>query len=704
MTPPRYAGSSTSSTTTLPCCFTVPASATFSHDGKLWEYYHFLVELAVPITHRLSAEAPGAKKTLILPGWKDEHFHDKVFGSVQPTERFYLTRQWDPFQTMQQHADTLLSPIGVNVINWEDGKESYENLPCKTLDWNPAARKNSAESLQFFRAYGHNLAGVAEDGWKWAAENPRVVLVRRATQSNATCTGACKKRLDAGFFVNVTNYLRSEGIPFVVVETDRMSLVKQVRVFAAANVIIGLEGAGLYNAIFSRPGAFLVEVVYHHTHAVDDFEGSVGEKIGVRYMRGHHIGGTRVPLKNILDEIFTTLRSGGLDATRKPEVAAAERDFAVSRAAIASSNVSALFKQIQLMGDAKPSSCIIDDIHRLFLVDDGTSPPQLPVPGKHPPCFKVPVNSTTSLEGGFFEYYHFLVEFAAPIAYQLRNEPRGAKSLVLPGWEEYFSLTYSRNTFRTMAAQARFIFSEGLSLNISYWLQDDYSRDVEPKWSSYQNDVKCKELDWNPGREDRMWSRDSPVVYRYFRDFATSLVQPAERKPSAKKIILIRRLAPQMPTKKGRHRDVCVGSCRRHLSQEFFDNAARFFDEHSVPYVIAQLESMNLREQIVLFGGASAIVGIHGAGLSNMLFSPAGTFVIELASPFPERDCYRGLAHQKLDLFYTLCKSINFGACVRDSILESQGLIRFSDRWLPARPVDWGAVSAYKGHLDAEAS
>ena len=51
-----------------------------------------------------------------------------------------------------------------------------------------------------------------------------------------------------------------------------------------------------------------------------------------------------------------------------------------------------------------------------------------------------------------------------------------------------------------------------------------------------------------------------------------------------------------------------------------------------------------MKEQIYLFAHASLVLGIHGAGLSNIVFSPPGTPIFELQRP--GLDCYRELSHR----------------------------------------------------------
>jgi capsular polysaccharide biosynthesis protein len=56
-------------------------------------------------------------------------------------------------------------------------------------------------------------------------------------------------------------------------------------------------------------------------------------------------------------------------------------------------------------------------------------------------------------------------------------------------------------------------------------------------------------------------------------------------------------------------------------------------------------EDLSFQEQIELFGEAEIIVSPHGAGLTNMIFAPPGTKIIELFSPCSTCICYWSLAN-----------------------------------------------------------
>ena len=58
---------------------------------------------------------------------------------------------------------------------------------------------------------------------------------------------------------------------------------------------------------------------------------------------------------------------------------------------------------------------------------------------------------------------------------------------------------------------------------------------------------------------------------------------------------------------------------------------------------------MTLKEQILLFRDSTVAIGIHGAGLSNVVFQRPGAALIELGDV--EKPCFEPLA-TKLDVRY----------------------------------------------------
>lgn len=78
-------------------------------------------------------------------------------------------------------------------------------------------------------------------------------------------------------------------------------------------------------------------------------------------------------------------------------------------------------------------------------------------------------------------------------------------------------------------------------------------------------------------------------------------------------------------------------------------------------FEIVYCENLNLPQQVALFSEAVILLANHGAGLSNMLFMPAGSAVIELRNENDNHNnCYFSLASAlKLNYYYQLCKPIN---------------------------------------------
>jgi hypothetical protein len=76
-----------------------------------------------------------------------------------------------------------------------------------------------------------------------------------------------------------------------------------------------------------------------------------------------------------------------------------------------------------------------------------------------------------------------------------------------------------------------------------------------------------------------------------------------------------------------------------------------FSNETAVEAMLAQrgfsvvyTEDLEVREEMLLFGQADVVVGSHGAGLSNIIWTRPGTRFIEIFSPRKFNDCYARLA------------------------------------------------------------
>ena len=53
---------------------------------------------------------------------------------------------------------------------------------------------------------------------------------------------------------------------------------------------------------------------------------------------------------------------------------------------------------------------------------------------------------------------------------------------------------------------------------------------------------------------------------------------------------------------------------------------------------------LTLQEQVALFASTQLLIGVHGAGLTNMLYMPAGGAILELLPPLYATASYWGIA------------------------------------------------------------
>jgi capsular polysaccharide biosynthesis protein len=65
-----------------------------------------------------------------------------------------------------------------------------------------------------------------------------------------------------------------------------------------------------------------------------------------------------------------------------------------------------------------------------------------------------------------------------------------------------------------------------------------------------------------------------------------------------------------------------------------------------IGFQICRLEEVPFEEQVRLFRNAEIVVGPHGAGFTNLIFSRPGTRVIEFLAKGYERRCYWTLCHE----------------------------------------------------------
>lgn len=82
---------------------------------------------------------------------------------------------------------------------------------------------------------------------------------------------------------------------------------------------------------------------------------------------------------------------------------------------------------------------------------------------------------------------------------------------------------------------------------------------------------------------------------------------------------------------------------------------APVFERHGFETVFA--EELSLAEQVAMMAGTRVLVGAHGAGLTNMMFMPAGSTVLELRQLSGPPNCFFALAGASGHCYrYLACK------------------------------------------------
>ena len=311
--------------------------------------------------------------------------------------------------------------------------------------------------------------------------------------------------------------------------------------------------------------------------------------------------------------------------------------------------------------------------------------------------------------GNLYEFYHFIVDFAPTVAFELRDYPACApKTLYLPGWvrDEKFHLVNSHDATRSMKRHHDALFGEPLKLQL----------ELVPSKTDFENLNVTRVFSWNP--HAKPWSRSDREVYMNFRSYAWSLLAAADAATASSSssssssysqlslsdastlvaewrgpplnhdtftVLFIKRSRPR-----GSHSK--VGAARRDLDPTFYDDLKRFYSAYQdqllrwempsnalgggeaaaaaaaptrekgrrsgVVFRVIRLEDLPILEQVRAFSDPKVImvVGMHGAGLSNVLFTRPGAAVIELG-PI-DFDCYRPLA-DKLGVHYVVSTKSN---------------------------------------------
>lgn len=235
------------------------------------------------------------------------------------------------------------------------------------------------------------------------------------------------------------------------------------------------------------------------------------------------------------------------------------------------------------------------------------------------------------------QYYHFLIDFAPRVLYAMRNQTCPRTILHVPGWfnDARFELAMP-DTDRTMWPQARAVFA-------------GYGLELRPYPSAEREPTGVRVLPFNT----RPWSEQPVEWFEHFRQRTLRLTHVTTFHGSEPGVLVLRRgwgLGLGQTKRECSKALYCgTGAVRRHLPAQFFDDAAAWMRAHGIRHTIAELDAMPLLQQAQLFADADVVLGIHGGGLSNIIFCAPGTTVVELGKRASY--CFRRLA-SKMRLAY----------------------------------------------------
>jgi len=224
-------------------------------------------------------------------------------------------------------------------------------------------------------------------------------------------------------------------------------------------------------------------------------------------------------------------------------------------------------------------------------------------------------------KGNIDDYYHFLIDWSAPMLYFLRSAGP--------------NITIHAPCFASggNAKGRTFRFTDGYSTKATWDRMFAYRnqvvtivREVYPPWRLAPLN------DWKLQKNRQEWSLMDKSIYTYFRDFWWDVVKPKFPRDGGGITIVVR--GQSLLKRKDE-----ASAFRGNLSL-----AMPVLESSGVRFQIVDFANMTQEEQVRVVADSVVVMGVHGAGLSNTVFLRHGSLVIEMGPQlFP---CYRNLAER----------------------------------------------------------
>jgi Glycosyltransferase 61 len=156
---------------------------------------------------------------------------------------------------------------------------------------------------------------------------------------------------------------------------------------------------------------------------------------------------------------------------------------------------------------------------------------------------------------------------------------------------------------------------------------------IDFSFTKNQNVLNLRELIWiSPMGDHRQFN---PILISRFREFIKNIVK-TERTHPLQRLYITRKKA----------------SVRKISNEAEVESILERFGFRTIC-----LEDYSFEDHIKIFSQSKVIISVHGAGLSNMIFMPENSCVLELQRRMPEATAYSALANcLNFNYYYIFCE------------------------------------------------